>query len=117
VLAVSGARDPAIAAAEEALAHLDGTPLEYDRARALLTLGQVLRRCTHAHRAPGRGARVVGRDDPADRRAGLPGPKPVEANLTRAYRKLGLRTLVELAHWFAAGAEAAGERDGDRRSG
>jgi DNA-binding CsgD family transcriptional regulator len=29
-------------------------------------------------------------------------PKSVEANLTRVYRKLGLRSRVELAHWFAA---------------
>ena len=33
-------------------------------------------------------------------------PKSVEANLTRVYRKLGLRSRVELAHWFAANAAA-----------
>jgi len=146
VLAASGSRDPAIAAAEEALTHLDGTSLVYDRARALLTLGQVLRRCKvkarardtlqdaldlfvslgaapFAERSRRELARVGLRPSApleltvTERRVAelassgattrqiadqvFLAPKSVEANLTRVYRKLGLHTRIELAHWFA----------------
>jgi DNA-binding CsgD family transcriptional regulator len=153
VLAASGARDAAIAAAEEALAHLDGTSLVYDRARALLTLGQVLRRykvkarardtlqealglfvsfgaAPFAERSRRELARVGLRPSvpleltPTERRVAelassgattreiaaqvFLAPKSVEANLTRVYRKLGLRSRVELVHWFAAERGSAG---------
>jgi DNA-binding CsgD family transcriptional regulator len=146
ILAASGQGGPAIAAAEEALVHLERTPLVYDRARALLTLGQVLRRSKAKARARDALQSAIELFDAfgaapfAERsrrelaRVGLRpaapldltateqrvaelaasgattrqiaeqvflAPKSVEANLTRVYRKLGVRTRVELAHWFA----------------
>lgn len=44
VAATDGDRDAAVAAAEQAKAVLDGTSLEYDRARNALTLGMIFRR-------------------------------------------------------------------------
>ena len=44
VAATEGDRDGAVAAAEQATAALDGTTLEYDRARIALTLGMIFRR-------------------------------------------------------------------------
>jgi DNA-binding CsgD family transcriptional regulator len=41
----------------------------------------------------------------------LVSPKTVEANLTRAYRKLGIRSRAELGRWHAEQHEQTGQRE------
>jgi DNA-binding CsgD family transcriptional regulator len=140
--AADGDLDGALEATERALVEHERCPVPFERARTLLTHGQMLRRSKQKRRAResleqalaifeeigaplwtervrGELERVLGRSAPVDlsatelRIAQLAAAghtnqeiaaevfvtqKTVEANLARAYRKLGIRSRAQLAH-------------------
>lgn len=101
VAAHGGARDDAFDNARSAVTLLDGTPLVYERARALLTLGLVARR----FKDRGAGRRALSEAlDQFERMGAARSPtrsfistKTVEANLTRIYRRLGVVNRAQLS--------------------
>jgi DNA-binding CsgD family transcriptional regulator len=146
LLAAEGHLDQAQAAFKRALDAHDRLPLRYERARTLLLLGQLQRRCNERQAAKATLEEAAGLFEAvgtarwADnaraelQRLGLhPGPpdqltpteervaelaaagstnrevaaalflspKTIEANLSRVYRKLGIRSRAELGTWMA----------------